>query len=129
MIKYLQNSLLLVVFFFFISGAKAQLPYFESFREATAQNITFGGAPSAFLTASNNGPTGTAIDPAGQGFLRLTNNTTNQKGFVYSTVNFPSNQGLTIQFEYYTWGGNGADGISFFLFDATVPTFNIGGFG
>src|SRR5690606_10043230 len=29
----------------------------------------------------------------------------------------------------FTWGGNGADGISFFLYDPAASPFTIGGFG
>ena len=104
---------------------KAQLPYFESFKNSTAKGITFGGAPTAFLTASP----AAGIDSDGNGYLRLTNNNTDQKGFIYSDNTFSANQGLIMQFEYYVYGGTGADGISFFLFDATVTPFNIGGFG
>lgn len=110
--------------------AKAQFPYNESFRNATAEGVIFGGAPSAFLTAApGTGPAGTSIDPVGNGYLRLTNNANNQKGFVYSTSTFPSSKGLSVDFEYYIYGGSGADGISLFLFDATANPFVIGGFG
>lgn len=108
----------------------AQFPYVESFRNSTARGVVFGGTPSAFLTAGGNSSTGgTPIDPNGNGYLRLTNAANNQKGYVYNTTSFPSTEGLQVEFEYYIYGGNGADGISFFLFDATVNPFNIGGFG
>ncbi|WP_208112301.1 Ig-like domain-containing protein [Pedobacter metabolipauper] len=112
------------------TSAYAQFPYVESFRSSTATGIVFGGAPSAFLTAagsSSNG--GTPIDPIGSGWLRLTNNAQNQKGYAYSTSNFPSSNGLRVDFEYAIYGGSRADGISFFLFDATASPFTIGGFG
>ncbi|WP_432710853.1 Ig-like domain-containing protein [Pedobacter sp.] len=118
------------------STVTAQFPYLESFKNATASGINFGGAPSAFLTAGGSGynPTslahsGTPIDENGKGYLRLTSNSRNQKGYIYSNTVFPFTQGLTVQFEYYIYGGTGADGISFFLFDATANPFNIGGFG
>lgn len=108
----------------------AQFPYNESFRNATAQGVVFGGSPSAFLTAApGTGAGGSSIDPVGNGYLRLTNNKNNQKGFVYSTSSFPSSKGLSVDFEYYAYGGSGADGISLFLFDATAEPFVIGGFG
>lgn len=108
----------------------AQFPYVESFRNSTARGITFGGAPSAFLTASGSTfEGGTPIDPNGQGYLRLTNASNNQKGYVFNTTSFPSTDGLKVEFEYCIYGGNGADGISFFLFDASANPFNIGGFG
>lgn len=108
----------------------AQFPYAESFRNSTARSIIFGGTPSAFLTASGSSyQGGTPIDSNGEGYLRLTNAANNQKGYVYNTTSFPSTDGLKVEFEYCIYGGNGADGISFFLFDATASPFNIGGFG
>jgi gliding motility-associated-like protein len=119
-------SLIFTVFFMLISFvSKAQFPYFESFRNSTANNVIFGGAPTAFLTASPSA----GIDPDGDGYLRLTNNNFDQKGFIYSTSNFTSQDGLRMSFEYYVYGGSGADGICFFLFDASANPFNIGGFG
>src|SRR5690606_12465542 len=91
-------------------------PYLESFRDQTADAILFGGAPSAFLTGGN-------LDPDGQGYLRLTSNAPNQKGFVRSARSFPMAEGLSISFDYFTWGGNGADGISFFLYDPAASPF------
>ena len=108
----------------------SQFPYNESFKGATAPSVRFGGgAPGeglAFLTADP----AHGIDPVGSGYLRLTNNSKYQKGYVYNDeVEIPSGNGLQIDLEYFVYGGTGADGISFFLFDASVPTFNIGGFG
>lgn len=123
--KLVPKLLLIVVLVLSSKMLKAQtvLPYFQSFKETTATNIEFGGNPTALLTAAQG------IDPPGQGYLRLTNNNTNQTGFIYSKENFNTSQGLSISFEYYTYGGSGADGICFFLFDATASPFNIGGFG
>jgi gliding motility-associated-like protein len=135
MTKYLRASVYLLLILC-TSTVTAQFPYFESFKNATASGINFGGAPSAFLTAGGSAynlaglaHTGTPIDRNGQGYLRLTSNSRNQKGYIYSNTVFPFTQGLTVQFEYYIYGGTGADGISFFLFDATADPFNIGGFG
>jgi gliding motility-associated-like protein len=124
-LKPLPSLLMTIGFVIFSLLCKAQLPYFQSFKESTASNIVFGGAPTAILTASPS----SGIDLPGAGYLRLTNNSVNQKGYVYGTDNFNTNQGLSISFEYFTYGGSGADGICFFLFDATANPFNIGGFG
>ncbi|MET3114113.1 gliding motility-associated-like protein [Pedobacter sp. CG_S7] len=135
MIKLLRLALCFI-FSLGITNAFAQFPYTESFKNATAPGINFGGAPSAFLTAAGSSydletlsHTGTPIDVPDNGYLRLTNRSLNQKGYIYSNSIFPSTQGLTVQFEYYVYGGSGADGISFFLYDATASPFNIGGFG
>lgn len=128
--KFLRAVLSVLLVVLISDVANAQFPYNESFRNATAEGVVFGGAPSAFLTAApGTGPAGSSIDPVGNGYLRLTSNTTNQKGFVYSTSSFPSSKGLSVDFEYYIYGGTGADGISLFLFDATANPFVIGGFG
>ena len=113
----------------------AQFPYNEPFRGTKLpSDVVVGGSPSpttAFLTAGTPPGGGTPIDADGSGYLRLTNNNGNQTGFIYSNNVFPGTFGLNIEFEYYTYGGNGADGICFFLFDGSVndANFNIGGFG
>jgi len=104
--------------------ANAQFPYKETFRNTTAPGVVFGGDTLAFLTAGK--VTG---DTAGNGYLRLTNASTYQKGYVYGNTQFPTTYGLKASFEYFSYGGTGADGICFFLFDATASPFNIGGFG
>ncbi|SDN03227.1 gliding motility-associated C-terminal domain-containing protein [Daejeonella rubra] len=118
------------IFFLFLavlcSGTVlAQFPYSESFKKSTAAGIIFGGAPNpAFLTSASG------IDSDGAGYLRLTNNSLNQTGFVRNAQSFNSGDGLDINFEYFTYGGSGADGITFFLFDTEGENaFNIGGFG
>lgn len=115
-------------------------PYTDSFKNLTSPGSIFGGTNgnsstiySAFLTASTTAvadygqvggpPNGTnqllSADASGSGYLRLTRTVTNQTGYARNTRTFPSSQGLSISFEYYTYGGS-ADGISFFLFDAAV---------
>ncbi|KAF2511958.1 T9SS type B sorting domain-containing protein [Flavobacterium foetidum] len=113
----------LLSLFFISTQTRAQFPYSESFKNTTAPGISFGGTPTAFLTAPS-------IDVNGNGYLRLTNNNGNQKGIIWSdSYAFPSAYGLNISFEYYTYGGNGADGIAFVLFDATVASVVPGAFG
>ncbi|WP_367866530.1 gliding motility-associated C-terminal domain-containing protein [Pedobacter sp. WC2423] len=115
-------------------SSRAQFPYDESFRNSTTNkpDVKFGGDPTAFLTALKP-ISGSVTDAQGEGYLRLTNNTKKQKGYVYSNNIFLGTYGLNIEFEYFTYGGgnDGADGLSFFLFDASVADadFNIGGFG
>ncbi|MFD1630602.1 gliding motility-associated C-terminal domain-containing protein [Pseudopedobacter beijingensis] len=85
----------------------------------------------AFLRADATSPYNMDPKANGSGYLRLTNNKQYQKGYIYNEdIVIPSQNGLKIEFEYYIWGGNGADGICFFLYDADVtPNFRIGGFG
>ena len=114
--------------------SQSVFPYTESFTK-TAANTTgliFGGTPStALLTAGVITQPGFGADVNGTGFLRLTSNAANQAGFARSTAIFPSGDGIDVSFEYFTFGpqNGSADGITFFLFDSSVPTFQIGAFG
>lgn len=69
-------------------------------------------------------------DPAGGGTLRLTPSKQNQAAFVLfnspplpgnTQRGLPSADGLVITFDFFTYNGTGADGISFFLIDAAIP--------
>jgi hypothetical protein len=99
------------------------LPYTETFKNSTASGLILGGNPNAaILTAST-------VDANGSGFLRLTSKENNQTGFARNSRLFPSENGLSISFDYYIYGGSGADGLAFFLYDASANPFSIGGFG
>lgn len=86
------------------------------------------------------GATGSLPDTAGNGALRFTNGYPggyNQNGAIVSTLNpaFTTSQGVQVTFTTETYLGNsggggsdGADGISFFLMDASQPA-GIGAFG
>lgn len=86
---------------------------------------------NAKLTAASG------IDPNGEGWLRLTEATGNQKGFMYVLQQFPTGLGVIADFEYLAWRNiddityAGADGFSVFLFDASVTdqNFKLGGYG
>ena len=102
-------------------------------------------------TAALNTPSNSSIpgcnystaDALGAGALRLTPASGNQHSAIVSTSNFATSQGLQVTFTTYSWGGSkdglasiGADGISFFLLDASVGTklgpnkiTNLGAFG
>jgi hypothetical protein len=115
---------------------------------ATIENkwtvLKAGTSKSPGLTASGTttAPTGgipgfanPAIDAAGSGVLRLTDNTDSQSGAVIYNQSIFSKTGVSIEFEYFQYGGtavNGqkGDGISFFLLDGAqaAPT-QAGGFG
>jgi hypothetical protein len=121
-----QIFFLLLVFMLGLSpfrvSAQIGFPYCESFQTASTQARTiFGGNAQLAL---------------GAGVLRLTNNQTNQRGFIYIDVPFPSTYGLKAEFEFFSYGGTGwgpgvnpGDGFSVFLFDAETVAFNSGGFG
>lgn len=64
-----------------------------------------------------------------EGVLRLTDAEQDQSGYLYIDIPFPSAYGIKASFDYYMYGGTGADGITVFLFDANVVNFAPGGFG
>lgn len=121
MTNSLRNSVLTVLLFISLS-CTAQFTITETFRSSSSSGITLGG--SALLTAGT-------IDPDGDGWLRLTPATTNQLGYGIVNASFPSTLGVLVDFEYTAWrpSGDGADGFSVFLFDATASPFSIGGIG
>ncbi|MFC3415525.1 PKD domain-containing protein [Algoriphagus hitonicola] len=88
-------------------------PYCETFEGNDTQSATVFGADAVL---------------AGD-VLRLTSNELDQRGYVYVDIPFSSVFGIKASFEYFSYGGTGADGLSFFLYDAEVSNFTIGGFG
>lgn len=101
--------------------AAAAFPYGESFQNATAPGFKLGG--TAALTAASGG-----TDTAGNGWLRLTPASNQAFGYAYNQTAFPSSQGISYEFDYAVWGGSGADGFAFVLFDGatTDAQFNAG---
>ena len=104
----------------------------------TAQTVTMSGSFTGTTldsgwTVGGSGytPTLTApsIDTAGNGWLRLTSAGTNQATYAVNTNSFVSkNATITASFNYVFYGGTGADGITFFLADAS-KTFAVGSYG
>lgn len=90
----------------------ATFPFGESFSEATAPDFALGGA--ATLTAN------TGVDTAGNGWLRLTPASNDSFGYAYNKTAFPSADGISYEFDYAAWGGSGADGLAFVLFDGAT---------
>jgi uncharacterized repeat protein (TIGR01451 family) len=107
---------------FFVTPALAAIVN-EPMTGATAPGWVIGG--SAYLSAS------TGVDPVGNGWLRLTEPLNDQAGFAFFDAPFDISQGVVITFDYATWGGNGADGYSIYLFDGSydASTFLVGASG
>ena len=106
-----------------ISAARAQV-ITETFKNATAPGWVFAGTGyTPNLTSGTAGANGNA---AGDGWLRLTDTGTNEATSAYYNTAFTA-AGSTVyaKFDYEAYGGNGADGITFFLFDGSVP-FSVG---
>lgn len=102
----------------------AQFTITENFKGSSTGNITIGG--DARLTSGKE-------DPVGNGWLRLTPDSTNKVGYGFVNRSFPSTLGVLVDFEYTDWrrsitGLGAADGFSVFLFDAAQPN-SIGGKG
>jgi hypothetical protein len=94
--------------------AQAQFPRTESFQNSTAGGFTLGGVPNAAtLTAATGGP-----DANGSGYLRLTSAAIDQSGYAIDQSSFLAPNGFSISFEFFSYGGTGADGFSMFLVDA-----------
>ncbi|WP_194777585.1 PKD domain-containing protein [Pararhodonellum marinum] len=96
-----------------VSQAQVGFPYCENFTGTTTGSATVLGG-DARLT---------------DGVLRLTDNQQEQNGYVYIDIPFSSAFGIKTSFEYFSYGGSGADGLTVFLFDAAVNNFRPGGFG
>jgi hypothetical protein len=119
------KSKLIIVFLFVILltvGAgyqlKAQFFYEESCRNGSGAFKTYGDA--------------SYVGSGGDGWLRLTPVDVNKIGYVLIQESYPSNLGLTIEFDFKVWGkpysSSLADGFSVFLFNASVTdqNFNVG---
>jgi hypothetical protein len=111
--------------------AQSSFPINEAFTGPSTSKFTLGGNTVNGVTTTAT-LTGTSTTP---GYLRLTTNAGNQAGYAILNGYFPAPQGFNISFEFFSFGGSGADGISVFLVDAagTDPTvsgqFGIGAYG
>ncbi|MDR2128675.1 MAG: hypothetical protein LBP52_06380 [Burkholderiaceae bacterium] len=101
----------------------------DSFHYATAPGwismgkVTPPSAPGTWTPHLTANPVGT--DPAGDGWLRLTEPVAYQSGMAVYDTAFSSAQGLQITFEYASYGHTsayGADGITFFLIDGSTAS-------
>jgi len=112
-------------------ATQAQFTIIDDLRGNNYPDIIVGGPGGTQGTAYF---TSGIDDPVGSGWLRLTRDATNQRGFAYIDRSFPSGMGVLVDFEYKMWRSNsdgsyyGADGLSVFLFDAAVD-FRLGGYG
>jgi uncharacterized repeat protein (TIGR01451 family) len=106
-------------------------PVTQNFTDTTATSSGWTLGNSAVLTGNGT------IDPVGSGWLRLTDNGNSRKGYATFNTSIPTPQGVSVEFEYKTWGGTGSggvgqkgDGFTVFMFDGNATgTFNIGDFG
>jgi len=117
------KAFLVMIFLSVSVFSQAQFSMTETFaNNSISPNLIIGN--NAALTAASG------IDPAGQGWLRLTN-AIGQSGYCYIDKNIPSGLGVLAEFEFKAWSTSydpNADGFSMFLFDANYGpgTFSIG---
>lgn len=119
---------IILTVFSLINPISAQFTVTNSFRSTNLTGLKIGD--DATLTAA------TGVDPDGDGWLRLTKATANQKGYLYVQKEFPTDSGVLADFEYKSWrstndGYSGADGFTIFLFDGDITegNFKLGGYG
>lgn len=116
-VRYLRHSLLALGLW---SGSLCGQTVTESFTGATAPGWVFNGVGyTPNLTAGT-------VDPANDGWLRLTSAGTFQATSAhYDTAVTSENRTVFTSFDFASYGGTGADGITFFLFDGSA-TFDVG---
>lgn len=120
------KTLFVLIFLSVCGVSQAQFSLTETFaNNSIPSNLIIGN--NAQLTAASG------IDPAGQGWLRLTDNL-GESGYCYINQNIPSGLGVLAEFEFKAWSTSmdpNADGFSMFLFDANYGpgTFSIGNLG
>ncbi|GAB4368898.1 MAG: hypothetical protein Kow00121_08380 [Elainellaceae cyanobacterium] len=82
-----------------------------------------------FPSLDTPNPTDPLVTPPEGGVLRLTNAVQDQAGFVLYDDPNPLTSGLVVEFDFYMYGGTGADGITFFLADGREDPDDAGAFG
>lgn len=94
----------------------------ETFKNSTAPGWVFAGTGyTPTLTSGTIGSDPVNGNATGDGWLRLTTPGTNQATSAYYNTAFTAaNATVFAKFDYESYGGTGADGITFFLFDGTV---------
>ncbi len=111
-----------------LSGAsigRAQAVVSESFKNSTTIDPNWVFAGSGYTPNLTSG----VSDTAGDGWLRLTSTGSNQATSAYYNQAFTSaNATVYAKFDFASYGGTGADGLTFFLFDGS-KSFNVGAYG
>jgi hypothetical protein len=112
--RFIDLALCLLLVTGYAAPASAQFKLQQTFENTTAPGWTLSN--SALLTAPS-------IDAAGSGWLRLTAAVGSEKGLALDDAfSFTSDQPVAVEFDYVSWGGTGADGMTLFLYDPTVTS-------
>ncbi len=108
-----------------VVSAFGQAVVTETFKNSTTADPNWVFAGSGYTPNLTSG----VSDPSGDGWLRLTSTGGNQATSAYFNQAFTSaNATVYAKFDYEAYGGTGADGITFFLFDGS-KTFGVGAYG
>ncbi len=99
------------------------LSYYQ--HAADGDQYLMGGA-NGYLggSAAPSSPGAQQADPVGSGALRFTNGSpygNQERGAIVSTNAYSTSAGIQVTFKTVTYGGSGADGISFYLMDGCAP--------
>jgi hypothetical protein len=95
-----------------VAHATDPFPITETFTHATFGSPEWHSGGTAELTAG--------LEGEANGWLRLTKAEESKFGYVFYNEAFPSTDGALVEFEYADWGGTGADGLTFFLYNGSV---------
>ncbi len=99
----------------------------ETFMNSSAPGWVFAGTGyTPTLTSGTIGTDPVNGNASGDGWLRLTTAGNNQAtSAYYNTAFVAAGSSIYAKFDFESYGGTGADGITFFLFDGAVP-FSVG---
>ncbi len=96
--------------------------------DSYAQPLVINGPPAGLPISVTSFTGNTSFVEGGNaainssGYLQLTSAATSQAGIAVYNQAFTSSAGISVQFTYYSGGGTGADGLSFFLLNADAIT-------
>ncbi|MQR01206.1 DUF11 domain-containing protein [Glaciimonas soli] len=101
----------------------------QPFTTSSAPGWVLGGSARLTAGAANNNTGTSGTDASGSGYLRLTDAVGNKQGYAYYNQGFATNNGIVADFDYMSWGGSGADGMTMFMVDASQPFANNASYG
>ena len=115
---------------------QAQFTFSEDFKNSSApgwtlvtRNTSPGPRLTGGATADAADPETGTIDTVGDGWLRLSTTIGSQANAAYLDTVIPAtNSTITVTFDFAMWEGSGADGVTFFMYDA-AESFVEGAFG
>jgi uncharacterized repeat protein (TIGR01451 family) len=111
------------------SGTPQTQPCLTATQTTTAGSIPGCPKKNSLGNNASGGNSGSLPDAPGAGALRLTDQGTNQSGFVLYNTPISTSQGVQITFDYYSYAGSGADGMGLLIVDGSQSPSTAGGYG